>query len=211
MVAIPLTAVVLAAAEEHETTPSPIIPEPVEIVVGLVAFAILYVVLRRFAVPQFERAFAARTAAIEGGIQKAERAQAEADRQLAEYREQLADARDEANRIREDARAQGAQIVAEMREQAQSEAARITASAQAQLEAERRSAQQTLRAEIGGLATDLASRIVGESLTDEARQRRTVDRFLAELEAAPVTGQDGAASPGAHRAGDSGARETADA
>jgi len=28
----------------------------------------------------------------------------------------------------------------------------------------------------------LAGRVVGESLEDEARQRRTVERFLAELE-----------------------------
>lgn len=180
MVAVPLSAVVMAAAQK--TTPSPIVPAPVEIVVGLVAFAILFLVLRKLAVPQFERAFAARTAAIEGGIQRAELAQAEADRQLEQYRDQLADAREEGNRIREEARGQGAAIIAEMRQQAQDEAARITGAAQAQLEAERRSAQESLRAEIGGLATALASKIVGESLEDEARQRRTVDRFLAELE-----------------------------
>jgi F-type H+-transporting ATPase subunit b len=29
---------------------------------------------------------------------------------------------------------------------------------------------------------DLASRVVGESLTDEARQRRIVERFLDELD-----------------------------
>ena len=39
-----------------------------------------------------------------------------------------------------------------------------------------------LRSEIGGLATTLASRIVGESLEDDERARRTVDRFLADLE-----------------------------
>jgi hypothetical protein len=41
---------------------------------------------------------------------------------------------------------------------------------------------QQLRTEVGTLATSLAGRIVGESLEDEVRQRRTVDRFLAELE-----------------------------
>jgi F-type H+-transporting ATPase subunit b len=35
---------------------------------------------------------------------------------------------------------------------------------------------------VGALATTLAGRIVGESLEDEARQRRTVERFIAELE-----------------------------
>ena len=67
------------------------------------------------------------------------------------------------------------------REQAKAEARRITEAAQAQIEAERQQALISLRTEVGTLATELASRIVGESLTDEARQRRMVDRFLDEL------------------------------
>ncbi|HEX8511126.1 MAG TPA: F0F1 ATP synthase subunit B, partial [Propionibacteriaceae bacterium] len=90
--------------------------------------------------------------------------------------------RAEAARIREDAKTQGAQILAEMREQAQAEAARISTNAQAQREAERVQLMTQLRGELGGLATTLASRIVGESLTDDERARRTVDRFLADLE-----------------------------
>ena len=69
-----------------------------------------------------------------------------------------------------------------MREQAQAEARRVTEAAQAQIEAERQQALISLRAEVGTLATELASRIVGESLTDQARQSRMVDRFLDELE-----------------------------
>ena len=71
-----------------------------------------------------------------------------------------------------------------MREQAQAEARRITESAQAQIEAERQQALTALRTEVGNLATELAGRIVGESLTDQARQSRMVDRFLDELEVA---------------------------
>ena len=185
---------------------APIIPHPGELVAGLLVFGILMWIFASKISPRLEKIYAERANAIEGSIKRAELAQAEADRRLEQYKDQLADAQDQGNRIREEARAQGAQIVAEMREQAQAEAARITASAQTQLAAERRAAQQSLRVEIGGLATELASRIVGESLTDEARQRRTVDRFLAELEAAPAGTLGG---PGAHRAGD--AREPADA
>ena len=67
-------------------------------------------------------------------------------------------------------------------EEAQAESKRITAQAHQQIEAERKQAVATLRADVGRLAVDLASRVVGESLEDEARRRRTVDRFLAELE-----------------------------
>ena len=161
----------------------PIIPHPGELIFGIVAFAILYFVVAKKVVPRLEAMYAARTAAIEGQIEAADKAKAEAQAALEEYRIQLADARGEATRIREDARAQGAQILAEMRGQAQAEANRISEQATTQIEAARQQAVVQLRGEVGRLATDLASRVVGESLEDEARQRRTVERFLAELEA----------------------------
>lgn len=167
-------------------TAYPIIPHPGELVVGLICFAILLVIVQKKVVPRLEELYAERTAAIEGGMAQAEEAQAEAQAALAEYKAQLAEARTEASRIREEARAQGAAIVAEMREQAQAEARRITESAHKQVEAERQQAVVQLRAEVGTLATDLASRIVGESLEDEARQRRVVERFLTELESGDV-------------------------
>lgn len=169
---------VTEGGEEH----NPILPEPIEIIVGLIAFALLFFVLARAVVPRFERAFRERTDRIEGGIKRAEAAQAEAQRALAHYQAQLADARGEAAQIRDSAREQGRQIVEEMRAQAQAEAARITERASAQLQAERTQLVTELRGEIGRLAVDLASRIVGESLEDEARSRRTVDRFLDELD-----------------------------
>jgi F-type H+-transporting ATPase subunit b len=167
-------------------TAAPIIPHPVEFFFSLVTFAILYWVVKTKVVPRLEQIYAERAAAIEGGIAKAEKAQAEAKAALDHYNAQLADARGEANKIREDARAQGAQIVADMRAQAQSEAARIVDSAQKQIEAERQQAVVSLRGEVGRLSTDLASRIVGESLHDEARQKGIVERFLAELEAGEI-------------------------
>lgn len=170
----------VAAAEGEQI--NPLVPHLAEIVLGLVAFAILFVLIKKVVVPNFEKAYAERTAAIEGGIDEAQRAQKEAQAALEKYTAQLADARHEAARIREEAKEQGAQIIAELRAQAQEEAARITATAHAQVEAERSQALAQLKSEVGSLATDLAGRIVGESLEDEARQRRTVERFIAELE-----------------------------
>lgn len=183
-----LTAVPVAAADSHdpEATALPILPYLPELIFGLVAFGILYWVVAKFVVPNLEKAYAERTAAIEGGMQQAEKAQEEAEAALREYKAQLAEARDEAARIREDAKEQGASIIAEMRQQAQSEANRITESATKQIEAERQQALVSLRSDVGRLSTDLAGRIVGESLEDQARQSGIVDRFLAELEAGNV-------------------------
>jgi F-type H+-transporting ATPase subunit b len=173
--------VTVLAAEEGE--PNPLLPHLSELIVGAVAFALLLFFLQRMVFPVFEKTFAERRDAIEGGMERAKEAEEEAKETLAQYREQLADARHEAARLREDAREQGAQIIAEMREQAQSEARRLTEQAHQQIEADRVQAVSSLRTQVGTLATDLAGRIVGESLEDDARQRRVVDRFLDELEA----------------------------
>lgn len=179
-----------ALLAQEEEGPNPLLPHASELIVGLVAFAILLYVLWKFVFPRFEQTYADRTAAIEGGIKEAEEKQAEAQRALDEYRRQLAAAREEAAQIRADAQRQGQEIIAEMRQQAQTEADRITSRARTQLEAEREQVIRSLRTEVGSLATDLASRMVGESLEDDARSQRVVERFLAELEAS-----NGAAGP----------------
>ncbi len=161
----------------------PLLPAFPEFVAGIVLFIVIWIVMAKKVVPAFEKTYQERSAAIQGGIEKAEAAQAEAAAALEEYRQQLAGARDEASSIREEAKAQGAQILAEMRIKAQEEADRLIAQAKAQIDAERVQAVQQLRGEIGGLATNLAGKIVGESLDDDERARRTVDRFIAELEA----------------------------
>ena len=161
---------------------NPLLPAWIEMVLAVVFVLLLTFVIARFVVPRFEATYAERTAAIQGGIERAEEAQAAAQAALDQYNAQLAEARTEAARIREDAKTQGTQILAELREQAQAEANRIRTQAEVQLEAERAQVMASLRTEIGGLATTLASRIVGESLEDDDRARRTVDRFLADLE-----------------------------
>ena len=167
---------------EAGAAPNPLLPHTAEIVVGFVAFGLLYFVMRRKVVPMFEKAFTARTEAIQGGIERAEKAQLEAQRALAQYNEQLSSAREEAQKMREDARVQGTAIVEELRVKAQEEAARITAAAHASIESERQQAVTSLRSEVGALAVELASKIVGEALDDQARQSRIVDRFLDDLE-----------------------------
>ncbi len=179
----------LLTAQEHEAG-NPLIPHSwYEIGLSLVVFGIVVYVIAKWVTPRFEQAYKARTDAIEGGLQRAEQAQAEAQRALETYQAQLADARHEAARIREEAREQGAAIIAEMREEAQAEARRITSTAHTQIEAERQQAVQQLRAEVGTIATTLAGNIVGESLQDDERASRVVDRFIRHLETSGEAGR----------------------
>jgi F-type H+-transporting ATPase subunit b len=160
----------------------PLIPTWPELIIGTVVFVVVFGVLAKLLLPRILKTLNEREDAIQGGINRADEAQAEAAQLLEQYRAQLSDARQEAARIREEAREQGAQIIVELRERAEAESRRITEAAQSQIEAERQQALISLRAEVGSMATELASRIVGESLTDQARQSRMVDRFLDGLE-----------------------------
>jgi len=174
----------ILAADEN-----PLLPPLGEIIIGTIAFAVVVVVLFRLVAPRFEEVFRARREAIEGGIERAEAMQAEAKAALEQYRAQLAEARTEAAQIRDAARAEGQQILEELRAQAQEESARIQARGQEQLAANRQAVVNELRGQIGALAVELAGKVVGESLADEARRRGTVDRFLDQLDV--MTASDG--------------------
>ncbi|BFU42666.1 F0F1 ATP synthase subunit B [Krasilnikovia sp. MM14-A1004] len=172
----------------EEPAHNPIIPFWQEVVIGTIAFGLLCFVLMKFVFPQMEKTFAARVDAIEGGIKRAEAAQAEANALLEQYRAQLGEARTEAARIRDEARADAEAIRQDVLAKAREESERIIAAGNEQLAAQRESIVRDLRSEVGTLAVDLAGRIVGESLADEARARGTVDRFIAELDAAGSAG-----------------------
>ncbi|WP_314177444.1 F0F1 ATP synthase subunit B [Streptomyces winkii] len=166
----------------EEGAQNPLIPEPVELVIGLIAFFIVFGVLGKKLLPTIQKTLDERQDAIEGGLERAQEAQTEANQTLEEYKAQLAEARHEAARITEQAREQGAAIIAEMREEGQRQRDAIIAAGHAQTEADRRQVTVALRQEVGRMATDLAGRVVGESLDDVARQSRVIDRFLEELE-----------------------------
>lgn len=174
-----MLAELIVAADE---APNPLIPAWYDIVYSLIPFILVLLLFWRVVLPRMQRVLDERAALIEGGIEKAESAQAEAEAALEEYNKLLAEGRAEAAKIREQARAEGGVILAELKEQAQAEAARITATAQQQIEAERQAALVSLRAEVGSLALDLASGVIGESLSDDKRATSLVDRFLADLE-----------------------------
>ena len=164
---------------------NPLLPSWPEFIIGTILFFLVFGFLAKLALPRIQKILVERTEAIEGGLARSDEAQKQAQQLLDQYRQQLAEARHEAARMREEAREQGAQIIAEMREQAQAEARRVTEAAQTQIQAERQQALNALRTEIGTLATELAGKIVGESLEDTVRQNRMVDRFLDELEQVP--------------------------
>ena len=171
------TAVSVAAESSN-----PLLPAAPDLIWSSVIFVVLFIFFWKAILPKVQKMLDERADLIEGGIKKAEIAQAEAAAALEKYNEQLAEARAEAAKIRDQARQDGIKILNELKEQASADAARITINAQATIEAERQSALVSLRSEVGSLAIDLASGVIGQSLSEDKNAANLVDQFLADLE-----------------------------
>jgi F-type H+-transporting ATPase subunit b len=161
---------------------SPLGYDPLEVVVGTVAFLVLFLVLRRTVFPVFERIYAERTDRIDGGLQRAEELRKQAAGLRREYDEQVAVLRADAARTRDEARAEAQRIRVELRERAEAEVARVRQEGEARLAEAREQALRELRGDLGELSTDLAERILGGSLAVGPEPAALVDAFLAEIE-----------------------------
>jgi F-type H+-transporting ATPase subunit b len=189
----------LLAEEQPAGHPYATLPHVAEIILGLVAFALLVYVLYKYAWPNVVTSHEDTKKQIEGGMARAEAMEADAKAELARSRERLAGVDDETARIRDDARADAERIGQDMDAKAADEAERIKAQGQQSLDASRSRTISDLRAETGHQSVELARRIVESALSDDRSRGESVDRFLAELEAmgGSTSGSAGGAGNGA--------------
>ncbi|MFC7406307.1 F0F1 ATP synthase subunit B [Georgenia alba] len=183
----------------EEATQNPLIPAWYDIIWSAVCIVIIAVFLVKYALPRLTTVLDERAEKIQHGLTQAERAEKAAADAEAKIAEELGVARREAAEIRERAQEEAKQIVTEARSKAVTEAERVTENAHRQIEADRQAAQISLRADVGMLATELASRIVGESVNDQVLQSRVIDRFLDELDSDESTAGASEASAAAGR------------
>jgi F-type H+-transporting ATPase subunit b len=173
-------ALVAQAAETAEEAPNPLLPEPVEMIVGGISFLVVFLILAKFAFPALNKMLSARTAKIQGDLEEAEAARTAAETELSEYRKQLAGAREEANRIIDEARRTADQLRRDLQARAEEEAQATVARAQEEIRAERDRVFQELRTQVGEIAVDLAGRVVGVAL-DPAAHQRMVDEYIDQV------------------------------
>ncbi|MDR2114661.1 MAG: F0F1 ATP synthase subunit B [Bifidobacteriaceae bacterium] len=166
------------------------LPPVSEIIISVVCLGLIAIVVGKYGVPRYLQVLDERAATIEGGILRAQNAEAEIAQIRAGLDSEKEAARIEAAGVREGAKADGAAIVAEAKAKAVAEAQRITDAAARQIESERKAAEIALRVDVGSLATDLAEKIVGEALKDSAVASRVIDRFLADLESQSKVGKN---------------------
>jgi len=172
-----MTFLLLAAESSAQ---NPLIPDPVELIVGALSFTIVFAILAKFAFPPLNRTLAERTQRIQGNMEEAERSRREADEELARYREQLANAREESNRIIEEGRRTAEQLRRDIQARADQEAAATVSRAQEEIRAERDRVFEELRAQVASISVDLAGRIVDESL-DQQTYQRLIDEYIDEV------------------------------
>lgn len=174
---------ILAQAEEHGEEVSEakdLYPAPGELIIGLLAFLVLFFFTWKWVLPRFNQVLEERRRKIQGEMEQAEQTRREADTQLEEYRAKLAGAREEANGIIEEARGTADQLRRDAQAKAEQEAQGIVARAQDEIRAERDRAFQELRSQVGSIAVELAERVVGQSLDEQAHQR-LIDEFIADV------------------------------
>ena len=157
------------------------LPETYDLVWSSIVFVIIAIFFYKFFLPKFQSIFDERTAKIEGGLDKAKKAQEDADAAKKKYEQQLSTARVDASKIRDDARAEASHIIADARSRAQSEAAQITENAQRSIESQQQQALVKLKGEVGTLATALAGKILGSKLQDEQIQENMLDRLIDDI------------------------------
>jgi F-type H+-transporting ATPase subunit b len=178
-----LIATLLPLAEEVSDKKD-IYPKAQELILGLVAFGILFFFMWKWAIPRVNELLEARRNKIQGDLEKAEETRSEADKMLADYRQSLAGAREESNRIIEEARRTAESMRKDLQAKAEQEAQQIVARAQDEIRAERDRVFQELRVQLGALSVQLAERVVGRSL-DRDRQIQLVDEYIDELSSTP--------------------------
>jgi F-type H+-transporting ATPase subunit b len=157
----------------------------------LIAFFVTMFILRRYALPEIQKALDKRQRAIEDSIDASERTRVEADRLLSEYRERLKDARQQAEEIVTRARAAGDVHEQDSLAEAKRKREEMMEDTRRDIEQETKRAIQQIRNEVADL-TVLATEKVTRKTLNEDDQRRLVEEALGELDFESLAGSSSA-------------------
>ncbi len=191
-----ITALVVAQeqhVEEPANDPEHLYPHVEELIVGAIAFGVLFFFIAKWVLPRLGALLEERRRKIQGSLEEAERTKAEAEKVLSGYQEKLREAGAEAGRIIEEARKTAEQMRRDLLAKAEDESRQIVARAQEEVRGERDRAVQALRRQLAEASVELAGRVVGESL-DQERHVRLVDQYIDDVKAFGGSGNGNGAS-----------------
>lgn len=147
---------------------------------ALLVFALLLLVLKKFAWTPILDALDARETAVRDSLDQATRIQAENARIQEEQARLLSEARHEAAQVIQNAREAGEALKKTFEASAQDEKRRILATATQEIEAQTAAAVATLRKTTADLSIGIAGKLIQQNL-DDAKNRALVDQLIQEV------------------------------
>lgn len=170
----------VALAEESAVGADILIPKVAEFVPALIAFLIIWAVLAKLVWPQVLQMMEKRQEKIQSDLDAAERSKVEAAEQARAYDEKIVEAHREAEAIVAKAKKEAEEERSRILAKAQKEAVDIIAKAHGAVSSERHKAMIELSGSVVDLSVEIASKIIGNDLTEE-QQRRLAEKYLAEV------------------------------
>lgn len=160
--------------------PNPIIPATNEIVWGGLSFLILLGAMIKFGFPAVRRTMDARTERIRNDLQAAQAARQDAERLKAENEAELVKNRANAAALVDEARAEAADVKANLQQRAEADIAEMRQRAMAEVETARQRALADLQSEVADIVVGAAGRVVDKNL-DVATHRQLIDDYIANV------------------------------
>lgn len=136
-----------------------------------ISFALMLVILWRYAWAPIQKKLQERAESIEGEIARARQLREDAEARLKEYNEKLDKVREEMEELREKGREQGEQLKAQLEEKGRTEANEIRERAQKEVDLMVTKARAELRSVVVDLAIKAAETVARKSLNDADHNR----------------------------------------
>jgi F-type H+-transporting ATPase subunit b len=153
----------------------------------IIAFAITFFVLKKYAFGPIQSMIDERREKIRQALDEADNARTEARRLLEEHRALIASARSDAEEILSEARRVADSTRERVREEAEIDRQRRLEETQRQVEAETRRALEQIRSEVAELTLIAASKVTGLALTG-ADHKRLIEDAIKELDFSVLEG-----------------------
>ncbi|MBD5188313.1 MAG: F0F1 ATP synthase subunit B [Muribaculaceae bacterium] len=147
-----------------------------------VAFAVLFLLLWKFAWPAIMKGVDSRAELIDQGVLYAREAKEQLDNAKQQAEEFEAQARARQAEILREADRMKSQIIEEARSEASREAKKEMEAAKVAIEQARKEARQSFRDEVSAAALTIAQQVVGQQLADPQAQAKLVDNILDNIE-----------------------------
>lgn len=172
--------VVALAEEEQNTGLQLLLPNMAEFVPACIAFIIIFVIMAKIAWPSILKMMEDRENKIQGDLDAAEEAKAKAEAEAEAYEQKLADVQRQAEEILAQAKREAEEERSRILSKAQKDAVATMTKARGIVDSERKKAMVELSGSVVDLSVEIASKLVGNDLTDE-EHCRLAERYLAEV------------------------------